>query len=249
MKNIILAIIAISVLSSSFDAVAQSERGDMTYRNSSKTERNLVIEGNKLYNEGKYHEALNKYEQALAINPSYQYALYDKAVTLAMLGNDDNKNTKNDTRVEAAKIFEQIGKTNSNPDLAAKSFYNLGNMAFNDNNFGRAIDMYKHSLKIYPDSKECRQNLLLALQKQEEQEQNQDQQEQNQDQQQQEQQQEQQQDQQQQQQEQEQQQPQMTQSAEQLLQAMQNKENATRRRVNREEKESQPANRSTDKPW
>lgn len=40
----------------------------------------------------------------------------------------------------------------------------------------------------------------------------------------------------------------MTQSAEQILQTMQNKENATRQKVNRREK--QPAGRpTTDKPW
>lgn len=39
----------------------------------------------------------------------------------------------------------------------------------------------------------------------------------------------------------------MTQNAEQLLQAMQNKENATRRKVNREP--AQPGQRTTDKPW
>lgn len=39
----------------------------------------------------------------------------------------------------------------------------------------------------------------------------------------------------------------MTQSAEQLLQTMQNKENATRRKTNRQQ--PQPGRRTTDKPW
>lgn len=212
--------------------------------NSTKTERNLVVEGNKLFKAENYHAALEKYEQALATNPTYQYALFNKAVTLSMLATDDNKNTENDPRKMAADIFAGIAKLNTNSELAAKSYYNLGNMAFNDNQFGEAINMYKGSLRIEPNNKECRQNLLLAMQKQEEQEQNQDQQDQDQ----QDQNQEQQQQQQEQEQQQEQQeQPQMTQSAEQLLQAMQNKENATRRRTNQQE--AQPAGRSTDKPW
>lgn len=211
---------------------------------STKQERNLVTEGNKLFRADKYHEALEKYEQALASNPSYQYALYNKAVTLSKLASDDNKNTENDPREVAKKIFSDIAKLKTNEELTAKSFYNLGNMAYNDEQYDQAINMYKNSLRIEPDNKECRQNLLLALQKQQENENNQD----NQQQDQQEQQQQEQEQEQPEQQEQQPQEPQpMTQSAEQLLQAMQNKENATRRRTN--EQESSPSRRTTDKPW
>lgn len=216
---------------------------------STKTERNLVVEGNRLYASEKYHEALECYEKALALNPAYQYALYNKALALTQLASDDNKGTQNDPRVAARKIFEDIANLKSNDQLAAKSFYNLGNMAFNDNELDRAINMYKGSLRIENKNVECRQNLLLALKKKEEQEQNQDnqdqdKQDQNQDQQQQQQDQ---QDQNQDQQQQQQPQQQMTQSAEQLLQAMQNKENATRRKAQQQE---QPAGRrTTDKPW
>lgn len=215
---------------------------------SKKVERNLVVEGNKLFKEDKFHEALEKYEAALALNPNYQYAMYNKAVALAQLATDDNKGKENDPRKLASQLFANIAQLNTNAELAAKSFYNLGNMSFNDNQFDQAINMYKGSLRINPDNKECRQNLLLALQKKQEQEQNQDKQDQDKDKQDQEQQQQQQQQQQQeQQQEQQQQQQPMTQSAEQLLQAMQNKENATRKKNNQQQ--AQPARRSTDKPW
>lgn len=240
MKKIIFALICFLVVGATNIGAKET---------STKTVRNLVVEGNKLYNQENYHAALEKYEQALALNPSYEYALFNKAVTLTHLASDDNKNTENDPRAAALKIFQEIATVKSNESLAAKSFYNLGNMSFNDNQFGEAVEMYKNSLRIEPDNRACRQNLLLALQKQEEQENNQDNQDQQQDKQdQQQEQQQQQQDQQQQEQQQQQQQQQpMTQSAEQLLQAMQNKENATRRRTNKEE--AQPAGRYTDKPW
>ncbi len=217
---------------------------------SKKVQRNMVVDGNKLFKQDKFHEALEKYDAALALNPSYQYAMYNKAVTLIQLATDDNKGQENDPRKQAAQIFSEIAGLDSNPELAYKSFYNLGNMAFNDNQFDQAINMYKGSLRINPDNKECRQNLLLALQKKQEQEQNQDNQDKDQDkqdQQQQDQQQQQQDQQQQEQQQQQQQQQPMTQSAEQLLQAMQNKENATRKKNN--EQQAQPARRTTDKPW
>lgn len=215
---------------------------------STKTMRNLVVEGNRLFKEENYHAALEKYEQALALEPSYQYAMYDKAVALVQLATDDNKNADNDPRKAAAALFADVAKANTNPELASRSYYNLGNLAFNDEQYDQAISMYKGSLRIDPDNRQCRQNLLMALQKKQEQEQNKQNQDQNkekEDQQQQDQQQQQQQ--QQDQQQQDQQQQQMTQSAEQILQAMQNKENATRQKANRQQ--PQQGQRSTEKPW
>ncbi len=207
--------------------------------NSTKAERNMICHGNELFNNKQYHEALEQYEQALILNPTSQYAQYNKAVTLVQLATDDNKGTENDPRKIAGQLFEQIARSNDNQQLAENSYYNLGNMAFNDQDYGRAIDMYKGALRINPDNRKTRQNLLLAIQKQQEQEQNQEQN--NQEQQEEQQQEEQPQPQQQQQQ---QQQP-MSQNAEQILQSVQNKENSTRRR-----NEQQPAaTYSTDKPW
>lgn len=214
-------------------------------------ERLLIKEGNGLFRADKYHEALQRYEDALALNPASTVAAYNKAVTLVQLATDDNKGKENDPRVAAGQIFQDIARADSRTDLTANSFYNLGNMAFNDGDYDRAIEMYKGSLRKIPENRKARQNLLLAMKKKEEQEQNkdnQDQQQQQDRQQQQEQQQEQQQQQQQQQQEQQQQQPPMSQNAEQILQTMQNKENATRRKVN--DHQPRPAGRPvTDKPW
>lgn len=207
---------------------------------STKAERNFIVRGNALYNDSNYHAALEQYEHALALNPTSVYALYNKAVTLVQLATDDNKGTENDPRQKAREIFENIAKDKVYPQLSANSAYNLGNMAYNDGDFGSAIKWYKESLRIIPDNVKARQNLLLALQQQENQDQNQDQQDQ------QDQQEEQQQQQQEQQQQQQQpQEQQMSQSAQQLMQAVQNKENATRRR----EQTAQPATPYTDKPW
>lgn len=209
---------------------------------STKTERNLIVEGNGLYADSNFHAALENYEKALALNPSSVYALYDKAVTLAQLASDDNKGTENDPRRIAGEIFTQIAENRDYPQLAANSAYNLGNMAFNDQNWDGAIAAYKKSLRIIPENVKARQNLLLALLQKQNQDQNQDQQRQ------QDQQQDQQQQQQDQQQEQQQEQPQQqepSQTAAQMMQAVQNKENSTRRR----EQQANPAQPYTDKPW
>lgn len=208
---------------------------------SSKAERNLIVEGTEQYADSNFHAALENYEKALALNPASTYALYDKAVTLAQLASDDNKGTENDPRRIAGEIFSQIAENKDYPQLAANSAYNLGNMAYNDQNWDGAIAAYKKSLRIIPENIKARENLLLALlQKENQQDQQQDQQQDKQDQQQQEQQQ-QQQDQQQQQQE----QHQPSQTAAQMMQAVQNKENSTRRR----EQQVNPAQPFTEKPW
>ena len=217
-----------------------------------KAERNAIRKGNKLYNKEKYHQALEEYDKALKVNEGSIRARYNKAAALLQLQSDDNKGTQNDPRVLAAQIFQDVidDAKKYDPDIAEKSYYNLGNMSYNDEQYDQSIELYKASLRINPDNLQTRENLRLAQLKKQEQEQNQDQNQDQKDQEQQQQQQEQQQqqDQQQQDQQQEQQQQPMTQSAQQILQSMQNKENATRKKVKEEE---QPAGGrpQTDKPW
>lgn len=220
-----------------------------------KAERNLIKEGNAAFNDSNFVEAFALYEKALVENPSSDVALYNKAVTLTNMANEDNKGTANDPRVKALEIFESLSRTSNDDAIVEKSFYNMGNMAFREGDYGAAIEQYKGALRKNPDNFKTRQNLRIAqLQQQEQQnqDQNQDQgqdeqeqqqnQEQNQDQQEQEQQQ-----QQQQQQQQEQQQP-MTQNAEQILQSVQNKENGTRKKVQEQEVKN-GGRATTDKPW
>ncbi len=220
---------------------AQAKLADPKYNTPSKSykaERNDIRSGNRLFEKEKYHEALEEYNKALEYNGGSIRAKYNKAVTLVQLASDDNKGTQNDPRMQAGALFEQLipDAKQYDPEIAQKSFYNLGNMAFNDEQYDRAIAMYKSSLRMKPDDMDARENLRLAqLKKQEQENQDQSQQEQEQDKQQQQQQQ---------------QQPKpekMTQSAQQILQSMQNKENQTRKKVKEEE---QPAGRpQTDKPW
>lgn len=220
-----------------------------------KAERNALRRGNALFKDDKFHEALEHYQKAIDINGSSIRGRYNKAVALLQLQSDDNKGTENDPRVEAAKIFAELvdDAKKFDSEIAQHAYYNLGNIAFNDEKYDQSIAFYKDALRIKPEDMDARENLRLAQLKKQEQEQNQDQnQDQNEqdkkDQEQQQQQQQQQQDQQnQEEQQQQQQQKPMTGSAQQILQTMQNKENATRKKVQPQE---QPAGRpQTDKPW
>ena len=208
----------------------------------SKAERNTIRQGNEYFEKGNYAKALEAYETALRLNTTSQVATYNKALALLNMASEDTKGSENDPRMQAMQLFEQVGAACAKTDspLAEKAFYNLGNMAYNDEDYAKSIERYKQALRLNPGNNLTRQNLRLAQLKQQQQQQDKekdkDKQEQEQEQQNQEQQQ----------QEQQQQQQPMTQSAEQILQAMQNKENATRRK---QKEPAQPGLRTTDKPW
>ena len=194
----------------------------------SKAERNTIRQGNEYFEKGNYAKALEAYETALRLNTTSQVATYNKALALLNMASEDTKGSENDPRMQAMQLFEQVGAACAKTDspLAEKAFYNLGNMAYNDEDYAKSIERYKQALRLNPGNNLTRQNLRLAQLKQQQQQQDKDKDKDKQ--------------------EQEQQQQPMTQSAEQILQAMQNKENATRRK---QKEPAQPGLRTTDKPW
>lgn len=216
---------------------------------STKKERNHITKGNKLYEEGKYQEALKQYKEALEENPSSQVGRYNMALSEIRIGSNPNDTSQAAKRIldSGVKNMEQVANIGSKrPFLSSKANYNLGNVAFNSEDYKKAVEYYKKSLRLNPNDEDARRNLRIAQLKIQDQEENQDNQDNNQDQQEQDQQdqnqeqqeqdqQEQNQDQQDQQDQQNQQdQPQSAinpQTAEQILNAMENKENQTRARV------------------
>ncbi|MCH5234048.1 MAG: tetratricopeptide repeat protein [Muribaculaceae bacterium] len=218
---------------------------------STKKERNHITKGNKLYEEGKFREAIQQYKDALEENPSSLVGRYNLGLSEIRIGSNSNDTTEAAKKMleSGMKSMQQVANLGSKrPDLASKANYNLGNVAFNSEDYKKAIDYYKQSLRLNPEDENARRNLRIAQLKIQNEDQNQDQnqdQEQNEDQQDQQDQQDQnqdqnedqnqdQQDQNQDQQDQENQQPQSNlnqQTAEQILNAIENKENQTRARV------------------
>lgn len=210
-----------------------------------RNERRFIHEGNGYFNDSNYYRALEYYNKALEVNSASIAGRYNKAMAMLRLANTDDAA---DQRPQAAQILQNLipDAKQYAPELACRAYYNLGNMAYNDQNYGGAIAMYESTLRLDPDQPDARYNLRLAQLQQQNQDQNQDQ---DQEQEQEEQQQQQEQQQQEQQQEQQQQPQPMSQSAQQILQSMQNQENATRRRVQEDEEQSQSGRRQPDKPW
>ena len=225
---------------------------------STRAERRLVTKGNKLYTERKFVEAESVYQEALRENPQSTSARYNLGLSqLRQVKNLKDSTPKTQKLIEGARqnFTEAARNVKQRPGIAAKANYNLGNMEFNMEQYQKAIDYYKQSLRIDPDDDNARRNLRIAQKKLQQQNQDKNQQNQNQDQQDKKDQQDQKNQQQQQPQQQEQkQQPQEQkineQTAQRILQAMDSKENQTRARVNRAAKgEKSVGNGSARKRW
>ena len=232
---------------------------------SNRKERKAVRSGNSLYEQGRYSEAEVDYKKALEANPASEAATYNLALSLLnQAGKSDNKNDKNSPENQAAQMLSNLAATTSNQGLASKAYYNLGNIAFKNEQYDQSIEMYKNCLRRNPDDDDARDNLRLAQKKKQQQEQQQNQQQQDKQEQEEQQQQnnnenqqqqdkskdQQQQQRQQQQQQQNQQQQGMSQeNIDQILKAMQDAEQNTQQRVNEEKANEEKARIHTDKNW
>lgn len=275
-----LKIFAVSVsllmVGAGISGCSSKEEQPATSRPSTKRERNYMKEGKSLFDKQRYAEAEVNFKKALGENPDNARAQFNLASSYLKQRGEDLSNKGDSLIRQADQIFAQ---TAGNPDveLAELSFYDRGNIAYKGEDYAAAIEMYKNALRRNPENNQARENLRLAQLKKQEQDQNKDNQQnkddqqnqdQNQDQQQQQQNQDQQdkndqqdkdkqQDQQQQQQDQKQQQQQQQQgglseqSAAQILKAMDDKESATRMKVEqmKQDKEKQSRQRQTGKPW
>lgn len=261
-----LAIILLAAVSVS--AVHAEEKAPDT---STRKERNYIREGNSLYNDKRFADAEVLYRKAIEENTASETALYNLAASLIRQAGSADPNQDNNPLGEAQGLLQNLAQGARDASLAEKAFYNLGNMAFNTQQYEQAINMYKGALRKNPDNDKARENLRLAQlklqqqqnQDQQNQDQNQDQQNQDQDQKQDQQNQDKdqnqdQQDQQDQQKKEEnkQQQPQQQQggisdaNANKILKAMENEENATRRKVQEQQKkEAASSTRIHGKQW
>lgn len=273
-----LKIFAVSVsllmVGAGISGCSSKEEQPATSRPSTKRERNYMKEGKSLFDKQRYAEAEVNFKKALGENPDNARAQFNLASSYLKQRGEDLSNKGDSLIRQADQIFAQTAG-NTDVELAELSFYDRGNIAYKGEDYAAAIEMYKNALRRNPENNHARENLRLAQLKKQEQDQNKDNQQnkddqqnqdQNQDQQQQQQNQDQQdkndqqdkdkqQDQQQQQDQKQQQQQQQgglsEQSAAQILKAMDDKESATRMKVEqmKQDKEKQSSQRQIGKPW
>ncbi len=146
---------------------------------STKAERNFIRNGNKLFEEKNYAEAEVEFNKALQANPSSAVAAYNLALTLAMQA---EPNDSTGIIQHADSLFNFAASITKDKQLKAMAHYNMGNLAYNSNQFDKAINDYKNALRAMPSDDDARYNLRMAQLKQQEQQQNQQNQNQNQDQ-------------------------------------------------------------------
>ena len=165
MRHLYIVVISISVLALNAATVSAQ-----------KAERKNIREGNELYKGEKYTESEIAYRKSLEVNPRSTEGTYN-------LGNALYKQGKFPEAAEQYQLIAgQEAKLLATPEGKARlsqAYHNMGNIFMNSKEYGKAVEMYKQSLRLNSRDDETRYNLALAqklLSDQQNQDQSQDQQ-------------------------------------------------------------------------
>ena len=159
-RRIILIIACLCVLFGGLQSLGAESKS-----NSTRKERRAILAGNKLYKESKYAEAAARYREALSENPSSTVATYNLGLTNLRLAaapgvTDENKKKYIADGSKLLKSVESLGEAKAN--LASRAAYNLGNVAFNSEDYQTALQQYKQALRLNPNDNEARRNLRIT---------------------------------------------------------------------------------------
>ncbi len=268
--------IVLSVMSLTWLCTCSSHNDGNKPAESTKAERNFIVEGNEQYAQGNYTEAEAAYRKALTENPNSAMAQFNLASALLRQDPKMGKNApapvqpqQTDTTQQeqmseqlqhAVEILKNLVESSTEPAVVSVAAYDLGNISYKQQDYGQAIECYKEALRKNPKYDDARYNLRMAQLKQKDKnkdknkDQNKDKNKdkQNKDKKDQNKDQDKNQDKQNQQQQQQQQQKggMSQQNMEQILRTMQNKENATQQRVNAARAKQQQGERArTRNKW
>lgn len=177
-NNIIISLILVATASTAICLLNGCGKDDnYTLDVANKEERQLIKEGNKLFDEEKYQEAEIMYNKATQVNPNSPAANYNLALSLVkQLKTTDNDSIKSEMINHAASIFELVPTLTKDSTLIAMAYHNMGNLRYENEAYKEAINAYKLSLRHNPSDNDTRYNLRMAqlkLQEQQQQQQNQ----------------------------------------------------------------------------
>lgn len=124
-------------------------------------EKSHIINGNQEYNEGQYLKAEAQYKIALSKNSNSIKGNYN-------LGNALYHQDKFD---EARAHYDRVIQNVQSTELdKAKAYHNIGKSYFDQNEFEKAVNYFKESLKLNPTDDDTRYNYALAKKRLEQQE-------------------------------------------------------------------------------
>ena len=122
-------------------------------------------EGNRLYKEKKYDEALKRYTEAQLEAPDAPQLHYNLGNVLFRKGD-----------LEKARDEYLRALAAADPGLDPRAVYNMGNAFFSQQQYKEAISAYQRALKLNPSDPDAKRNLELALLRMQQQKQQQQQQ-------------------------------------------------------------------------
>ena len=117
--------------------------------------RSFVREGNELYKQKKYADAVVSYKKATTQVSTYYKSAFNLGNTLYV-----QKNYK-----EAIPQYELAAKGTQNKLEKAAAYHNLGDAHMGEKSYDKAIEAFKNSLRNNPTDEETRYNLALAKEK------------------------------------------------------------------------------------
>lgn len=128
-------------------------------------ERKFIRDGNDLYEQKRYADAELQYRKAISEKKSSEIGQYNLALSLLQQGKNYKDNQPNNPINQADSIFRTVSQESKNMQLVSKAYYNMGNIAFNREQYDQSIANYKDALRRNPYDDKARENLRLAQKK------------------------------------------------------------------------------------
>lgn len=130
---------------------------------SQKNQRENIKKGNELYAKKNFAEAREEYNKALELNPSNPDAIFNASLAGVRLASQEKVDTVKQALLDTAREgWTQLANTSPNATLASQSAFNTGNTFILDKKYAEAIPYYKQALRINPNDSAAKRNLRIA---------------------------------------------------------------------------------------
>ena len=126
--------------------------------------RERVLEGNRLYEEGRFAEAHQRYLEAMAEAPESPIIPF----------NDGNALYQDADYQRAMEAYQRAIET-GDPALASAAWYNMGNALYRQQQLEPSLEAFKEALRLNPGDGDAKHNLERVLEQMQQQEQEQQQ--------------------------------------------------------------------------